>query len=294
MLRLSTGLLLAAALATAAGVTYQYDAAGRLTSATYDNGTVVTYTYDKAGNLLGRTIPGPAPQIAAGGVGNAATYVAPLVRGELATIVGQNLSQVTASAASLPLPTSMSGVQVTVGGVPAPLYFISPGQINFQVPFEAPTSGSVPVVVKLYGSTSAAQQVAMAEYAPAIYGYARTATVIDPIIVHAATYGLVTPDNPATAGESLIIFATGAGTFDVPPPATGAAASATQLARTKVPPTVTVAGANATIQFSGLAPGFIGLLQINLALPADLPSGTQQLVLSFGAASASAVNLYVK
>jgi uncharacterized protein (TIGR03437 family) len=292
-MRLFFGLLLAAAAASAASVSYTYDSVGRLLSATYDNGTVVTYTYDKAGNLLGRTIPGPAPQITANGVGNAATYVAPLVRGELATIVGQNLSQTTASATTLPLPTTMSGVQVTVNGILAPLYFISPGQINFQVPFEAPTTGSVPVVVKLYGGTSAAQQVAMTEYAPAIYGYARTATVIDPIVVHTATYALVSPDNPAAPGESLIIFATGAGTFDVAPPATGAAAGS-QLAQTKITPTVTVAGTQAQIQFSGLAPGFIGLLQINLALPQTLPSGTQQLILAFGPAASAPANLYVK
>jgi len=292
-MRILTGLLLAATI-FAANVTYSYDAAGRLLTATWDNGVVVTYTYDKAGNLLGRTVPGPAPQITANGIVNAASYTAPLVRGELAALFGQKLAASTASASFLPLPTSLAGVQVTVNGVLAPLYYVSPGQINFQVPLEAPVSGSAPVTVRLNGSVTSAQQVSMAEYSPAIYTYARTATLLDPIVVHATTYALVTPDNPASAGETLVIYATGAGTFDFPP-ATGAGASSTQLARTSVTPAVTVGGVSAAVGFSGLAPGYVGLLQLNIVLPAPLPgSGTLPLKVQFNPSASASANLYVR
>ncbi|SRR5579883_345926 len=287
------GLLTAAALMQAATITYQYDSSGRLTSAAYDNGTTVTYSYDKASNLISRTVPGPTPRITVNAVGSAATYAPPLVPGELATLYGTNLSLTSGGILSLPVPFTLGGVQVTVGGFAAPVYYASPTQINFQVPFEAPVSGIAPVVVKLYGNASAPQQVPMAEYAPGLFAYARTAGVIDPIVVHASDYSLVTPANPAKAGENLVLYGTGVGTFDLPP-ATGAGASASPAAQTKVTPTVTVGGASAQVLFSGLAPGYVGLLQINITLPAQLPSGTLPMLIQYGTAAAPQVNLYVK
>lgn len=53
-------LLIAAGLIPAATIEYQYDASGRLLSASYDNGTLVTYAYDNAGNLLSRSVSSPA------------------------------------------------------------------------------------------------------------------------------------------------------------------------------------------------------------------------------------------
>ena len=108
----------------------------------------------------------------------------------------------------------------------------------------------------------------MAEYAPGLFTYARTATALDPIVVHSADNSLVTPSNPASANEVLVLYLTGAGTFDNPP-ADGAPASGTTLANTKVPATVTVNGAAAQVYFSGLTPGNVGLLQINFAVPAS-------------------------
>src|SRR5690242_7236841 len=165
-------IFLAAPAVLAQQVSYKYDAAGRLTSATYGSGTSIAYSYDKAGNLLGRSVQtgqSGAPQISAGGIVNAASFQAPLTRGELASIFGQNLASASADAASLPLPTNLGGVQVTVGGVTAPLHVVRTGQINFQVPFEVPLTGPVQVVVTRDGVPSAPQTVQIAEYAPGVY-----------------------------------------------------------------------------------------------------------------------------
>jgi uncharacterized protein (TIGR03437 family) len=277
-------------------VQYAYDAAGRLTNVTYANGTIIAYTYDKAGNLLKRSVTSPqssGPQISAGGVVNGASFQAPLARGELATIFGSNLASSTASASQLPLPTTLGGAQVSVAGTAAPLVYASPTQINFQVPFEAPTSGNVAVVVTVNGTPSPAQNAAMAEYAPGVFTYARTATVLDPIIVHGADNTLVTPGSPAAANEVLVIYATGVGSFDNPP-ATGTPAVGSPLARALVTPTVTVGSSSGAVIFAGLTPGFVGLVQVNVQLPGTLASGTQQLELAFGSSKAPAVNLYVK
>jgi uncharacterized protein (TIGR03437 family) len=275
-------------------VQYAYDAAGRLTTVTYSSGTAIAYTYDKAGNLLNRSVTSASagPRITAGGIVNAASFVAPLARGSLATIFGSALAGGIAQANQLPLTTTLGGVQVTVAGTPAPLVYVSPTQINFQVPFEAPTSGNVAVVVTNGGSPSPPQNAAMAEYAPGVFTYARTATALDPIIVHLDNT-LVTPSSPATAAEYLVIYATGVGTFDHPP-ATGAAASASPLAMASVTPTVMVGSAQASVLFAGLTPGYVGLVQINIQLPSSLPSGSSlPLVVSFGASAAPAVSLSV-
>ncbi len=255
---------------------------------------VVTYAYDKAGNLLSRTLPGTTPAISAGGLVNSGSYSAPLVRGELASLFGTNLANTTAGAGTLPLPTVLAGVQITVGGVPAAIYYVSPTQINFQVPFEAPVTGGAQVIVSNYGTASAAATVAMAEYAPGIFTYARTATVLDPIVVHGADNSLVTPSNPASANETLVLYLTGAGTFDSTP-ADGAPASGSPLSNTKVTATVTVGGSNAPVGFSGLTPGNVGLLQINFNVPAAAAGGgALPMMVSFGAASSAPANLYVK
>ncbi len=277
-------------------VQYSYDAAGRLTTVTYANGTVIAYTYDKAGNLLRRSITGAqssSPQISAGGIVNAASFQAPITRGALASIFGSNLAGGIAGATQIPLQTTLGGVQVSVAGKLAPLVYVSQGQINFQVPFEAPITGNVAVVVIRDGIPGTPQNAAMAEYAPGVFTYARTATALDPVIVHTDNQ-LVTPTNPATANEILIVYATGVGSFDHPP-ATGAAPVSSPLANSLVTPTVKVGGATAQVQFAGLTPGSVGLVQINIQLPPALPVGNSlPLVIAFGSSAAPTVNLAVR
>ncbi len=290
-------ILLLTCMLHADSVQYSYDAAGRLTTVTYANGTVIAYSYDKAGNLLRRNITGTqssSPQIGAGGIANAASFQAPLTRGALASIFGSNLAGGIAGATQIPLPRTLGGVQVTVAGTLAPLVYVSPGQINFQVPFEAPITGNVAVVVTRDGTPSTPQNAAMAEYAPGVFTYARNATTLDPVILHGVDNSLVTPSSPATANEVLVIYATGAGSFDHPP-ATGNAASDAPVANTLVTPTVKIGGASAQVQFAGLTPGLVGLLQINIQLPVTLPAGSSlPLVIAFGSSAAPTVNLAVR
>ena len=252
-----------------------------------------TRTVALTGTGAGAPPAGNAPQIRANnGILNAASFQTPLVRGSLAALFGSNLANGIVQPDKLPLPTNLGGAQVTFGGFPAPLIYVSPGQINFQVPFEAPISGTAQVVAIRDGTPSAAQAVSMTEYALGIFSYARNATTLDPIIVH-ANNTLVTPSSPAVANEILVIYSTGAGTFDRPP-ATGAGSSGTAVATTRVTPTVTVGGAQAQVLFSGLTPSLVGVVQINIKLPASLPAvGTLPLVVQFGASSSPSVNLNV-
>src|SRR5258708_387335 len=136
--------------------------------------------------------------------------------GGLVTIFGTSLPGSTAGAVSLPLLTTLGGVQVLVNGVPAPLLYASPTQINFVAPYATPVGTPVQVVVASNGVSSLPVTVIFTAYAPAVFTYQRTPTSVDPVIVHADNT-LVTPDSPATAGEILIIYATGAGKLNNAP-----------------------------------------------------------------------------
>ena len=244
-----------------------------------------------AGSLVAQLAP--TPVISAGGIVNAASFKPPLARCALASLFGTNLAGTTASAASLPLSTALGGAQVMVNGVAAPLIYASPSQINFQAPCEIPLNGAVGVFVTNGGAASSAQSVAVAPYAPGVFTYARTATAVDPIIVHQDN-SLVTPSQPAKAGEVLVVYATGVGNLNHLP-VTGAASPASPLSAAVDVPTVTVGSAAASVAFTGLTPGMVGLVQINIQLPSTLPAGSSlPLVVSFAGAASPAVNLAVQ
>jgi len=90
---------------------------------------------------------------------------------------------------------------VIIGGVPAPVFVVSPLQINFQVPCEMPLTGSVTMTVNNSGAISAGQSVTLAPYAPGVFTYTHVAGSVDPVIVHVDN-SLVTPSQPAKRAKS--------------------------------------------------------------------------------------------
>jgi uncharacterized protein (TIGR03437 family) len=236
---------------------------------------------------------GPTPAITPGGVTNAAAAKTTLARGSLGTIYGTNFTtgNATYQPGSLPFPLNLGGVFVTVGGIPAPLYFVNSGQINFQVPFEV-TGSSANVVVTVNGNSSSSVSVGLADYAVGIFGYARTASALDPIIVHLDN-SLVSPSSPAIPGETLLIYATGIGKL-TNAPRSGAAAPGGPLATAVDTPIVTVGGAKTNVLFAGLTPGGVGLAQLDVTLPQSLPSGSLPVVIQFPGDSSPPLNLAVK
>ncbi|MEZ5394837.1 MAG: choice-of-anchor D domain-containing protein [Bryobacterales bacterium] len=170
--------------------------------------------------LSGEGVAAPAtPQINAGGVVDAASFQAKLTRGGIGSLFGVGLAATVEAASSLPLPTSLAGVQVLVDGVPAPLFFVSPNQINFQTPYEAPREGMVAVSVRTSTDQSSPVSVTVAPNAPALFANPATG---EPIITRADN-SLVTASRPAGPGDVLVVFLTGVGDLDNVP-ASGAAA----------------------------------------------------------------------
>jgi uncharacterized protein (TIGR03437 family) len=216
---------------------------------------------------------GLTPAIAAGGVVNAADYTAAVAPGALIAIFGTGLAGKTVSATGAPLPVVLDGTTVEVNGVAIPLFFVSAGQINAQMPFGV--SGTAQVRVRTGAGVSGAAAVTVAASAPRMF----TRTMDgkgDPILVHSADWSLVSAASPAVAGEYLILFLTGLGAVA---PAVGAGVAggdngANGPLNQVSGVTVTYGGAAATVVFAGLAPGFVGLYQINFQVPAGAAGGT--------------------
>lgn len=206
---------------------------------------------------------------------NAASFEPGVSPGGLSTVFGTDLTDVTGTvvAGVNPLPLNLAGVSVTVNGVPAPLFSVAyangQDQISFQTPYETPTGpGSADVQVFDYGNLVASINTDSFTEDPGIFTYDGKY-----VVAQAASDGsLIGPDNPAIPGEILILYTTGLGPLTLTL-ADGYGAPSGPLAYTVDPFKVLVNNEPADVLFSGLAPGFVGLYQINLRLPSDLPPG---------------------
>ena len=201
------------------------------------------------------------------GVLNAASFAPPtypISGGTLLSLFGSGLAPSEATAKTTPLPTSLAGISVTINGVLAPLFFVSAGQINLQTPFS--TSGTpATIVVNNNGELSNGVVVPVEASSPGIFSVEETG--IAPGVLTHADFKLITEANPALPGETIIIFLTGVGALN-PPIADGSAGPADPLSFTTDPNvSVLFGGEEGRIFFSGAAPFFVGLYQINVTIP---------------------------
>lgn len=215
--------------------------------------------------------PPPPPIFTPQAIVNGATFRPGISPGGLATIFGQNLASREAKAESLPLPTNLAGVQVTFDGWPAPLWYVSPNQINLQVPLELGAPADVRVQVNRDGVKSDIVMVHLDPVSPGVFQYNGFS-----IISH-SDYRLVTPEAPLRPGEKGIIWATGLGLTN-PPAETGKASP--RYAQIVNPITLTIGSKEAEILFAGLAPDLVGVYQINFLVPQDISSNDAILVVS--------------
>ena len=234
------------------------------------------------------------PSVNSGGVVNAASFSSgsPLVAaGSLITIFGAQLADGTAFAHTIPLPTSVGGVTVTLGGIQAPLLFASPTQINAQVPVELAGRTSAPLVVQINGASSPPEIVLLAPAAPGIFTLDQTGSGAG-VILHASDSSPVTPGSPARPGELLKIFATGLGST-LPVVDSGLPAPTNPLSHTQTTPLATIGGISAAVTFSVLVPAFVGLYQVNIQAPAGIPAGEHDLVLTSNGVASNPVRIFI-
>lgn len=250
--------------------------------------TPIAITLDSFGNLI--AIEGTNrlsfyfPGMAAA---NSASYSRRnLSPGVIASIfpTGGNFGDQTVGASSLPLPKTLGDIQVLVNDQPAPLYFVSPGQINFLMPMSTPTSGNADflVVRPSTGQVFASGQFTMSPYTPALFtvnqgGSGQIAALNQDNSVNNA-------GNPIPRGQVIQLFGTGQGFVNGAPPDGEAASGAVPVS----PPPQVIIGTSIVpienVEYSGLAPGFPGLWQINVRIPDGngAPIGTVPVVLILG------------
>ena len=216
------------------------------------------------------------------GFANAADFSAPpLAPGSQASIFGTNLAASTAVSSTLPWSTSLAGTSMTVNGVLAPLNFVSSSNINFQIPYATPASGTANVVLTNNGLVSNTFQLAMAPAAPGLY--------TNPAVQN--VNGLLnSSQNPAAPGTFVIAYLTGLGAVN---PAASDGVAATGVASPVAAYSATFAGQPASLAYLGLSPGAVGQGQANLQIPAGLATGGYPLVITVGGRSSGAATIYV-
>jgi uncharacterized protein (TIGR03437 family) len=262
-----------------------------LTAGTYQG--LVTISADGAANgaqVVGVTLTlgAPPPSISPNGILQGASFSRDGVvsSGSAVSIFGLNLATATATATSLPLQTVMGGAQVLVNNIPAPLYYVSSVQINFQMPVVTGSSAQVVVVTNQIRSLAAT--VAIAPAAPGLYTV--NSAGFGQGIVANEDSSLNSAQNPARIGSVIAIFGTGFGATD--PPLVPGQAPGNTLSVTLTKPVVFIGGVAAEVQFSGLVPGTAGAYQVNARIPTGLPAGPAVSVfVSIGGANSNTVTV---
>lgn len=214
------------------------------------------------------------PSVNLNGVVNGASFAQGAVApGSLVSAFGLNLATTASNASTVPLPLQLGGATFTLGGIATPLLLTSAQQVNFQVPWELAGQPSAAFSETLNNlMTPFGQSVSITTYSPAIFVAKGTQGVA---IIHgtALLAGPILPGSrPAHRGEFLEVYATGLGSV-TNTPATGDFSPSNPIANTVTMATATIGGVNAPVSFSGLAPGFVGLYQVNVQVPPDAPTG---------------------
>ncbi len=210
--------------------------------------------------------PSAAVTVSSGGIVNTASYTATIAPGSVISIFGQNLG--TSAVSSVPLQRLLGGTCVTLDDVPLPLFMTSAGQINAQIP-PATTTGSHSLVVRSVDRHLAGARISLnvQKYAPAVF--------LNPETQQAAVYRPdgrpVTKSAKAKRDEPLVLYAIGLGATTGGTVTAGSPSPSSPLAATETPELFfgdpRMAQSEIIVDWSGLAPGLIGVYQINLRVP---------------------------
>ena len=238
------------------------------------------------------TVSPTTPVIAPSGILNAASYLGDIAPGSLATLFGNNLADGTYQGAQVlgsgnDFLTSVAGVSVSVNGVKAPLIFVSPAQINFQVPWET-APGAVNVQVTSAGGQSAVEQITIASTAAPSMFLNNYSTGMA-WVTGTAAEGCPISQCALQAGGTYQLWANGLGPKNAPEQ-DGVGDGATSLNDLSVVGgtascQLTIGGTAATVTYCGAAPGYI-IDQLNFRYPAGIPAGAPvEGVLTIGGAT---------
>ncbi len=229
--------------------------------------------------------PSPAPTVSRGAVVNPFYRVAgsTLAPGTLVEIYGTNLTSVAVEPKILPLPRIFNNTSVIMGGTTIPLFFLSPGQLNVQLPYEFEPNREIPFMVSRAGAFSLPETLVFSDVQPGVFAYAQK-----------TDGSLVTPDSPARPGEFLQLYVLGMGVTDPPVTSGDASPGAEPLGRAAADTTVTIGGVDTSLFYAGLTPGLVGLFQINIQVPASLAAGEYDVLVTMEGRAGNPFKLSVR
>lgn len=237
--------------------------------------TVLPWEYDS---------PSAPPRIDR--VVNAADFAKPVAPGGLVSVFGSDLSPVSQSSTNSPLPTVLGETCLTVNGTAVPVLFVSPGQINAQLPISV--EGATTLVLRSPGGVSDNFNLTVLPAAPGVFrsGVAGERSDIATVI-RSANNQLVTVSNPVHEGDVLSIYATGLGRTS-PPVDAGTPAPSNPPAQLVTRPQVSLGGSSLEVLWAGLVPSQVGIYQIDVRVNGKVATGMEvPLVITQGGGSTS-------
>jgi uncharacterized protein (TIGR03437 family) len=218
-----------------------------------------------------------APVISAGGVVSAASLAAnaPLAPGAFVSIFGANFAASDNQASSLPLQSQLGGSEAIIAGESMPLLFTNAGQVNAIIPYTVAVNSPQQVIVQQNMAYSLPETVTLAPAQPGVFTQNQSGMGIGVIVVVKpdGTQFEIGSSHPATAGDGLVIYCTGLGPV-TPSIAAGSAAPTSPLSKSSSPVTVTIGDQPAQVLYAGLSPGFAGLYQVNVVIPAGISAAS--------------------
>jgi uncharacterized protein (TIGR03437 family) len=232
---------------------------------------------------------GQAPTIRTNGTLNAADYSRSFAPGGLISIFGTNLGSAVAQPPAFPLPTTLAGVSVELAGngEQFPLWYVSPTQINAQMPYDVPT-GSVQVRVRNAAGVSNTDTITVSARAPKIF--ALDFSGAGPAVATTTSFKILSDAVPANPADTIVLWMNSMGASSGNPvagqPAPGTTTGSQASTITGV--TATVSGQNAPVTFAGLSPGSAGLYQVNVQMPFAVISGPVPVSVSVGGVTTQA------
>ena len=259
------------------------------------SGTVTGFSITITGTTSGPPVIGPTTVV------STSSFLTGLVApGDQISVFGVNLGPTTGIRAdpTTTLPTSLGGTTVTFDGVAAPIYYVSNGIVAVQSPTSLTTGGTTRIqVANSSGTSLSVPQIASAAN-PGVFTYevggSGQAKAINQDGSANGDGLVVATDKPAPPGSVISVYATGLGAV-TPAVAAGTPTPVSPLSSTVAPVTANIAGRDATVLFAGLAPGLIGVYQVNILVPASTPSGTVRLALyANGVGSQTGVTIAVR
>ena len=229
---------------------------------------------------------------------NAASFQSGAVSpGELITVFGDSIGPSVLTGASPAIgaafPTSLSGLQLTFDGIPAPLLFGSNGQVNAVVPYAA--GGTTRMNLTTPGGAAFTVSLPVFSVVPALFT-ADSSGSGQGAILNSPGFSKNSPSNPAARGSIVSIYLTGAGPL-TSPLIDGALAPAIDPPQVQLPIAVTIGGESASVSYQGAAPGLVaGVIQVNAQIPAGItPGSAVPLTLTVGETPAqNTVTLAIK